>query len=150
MSLRDPAPHDAASDLDGPVGGKILVVEDEADLVWVIRFNLEMEGYRTYVASNGEAALEMLRTDPPDIMLLDLMMPVMDGWTVLEEIHKRGLERPKVIVVSARTAAGDRARAARYEVSGYMAKPFDMDELLETIRSLVPAPGAGPEPTHEG
>jgi len=118
------------------------VVEDEADLVWVIRFNLEMEGYRTYVATNGEAALEMLHTDPPDIMLLDLMMPVMDGWTVLEEIRKRGLDRPKVIVVSARTAAGDRARAARYDVSGYMAKPFDMDELLETIKAVV-SPGEG-------
>jgi DNA-binding response OmpR family regulator len=140
MSARDPASHDAVPELEGPSGGKILVVEDEADLVWVIRFNLEMEGYRTYVASNGEAALEMLRTDPPDIMLLDLMMPVMDGWTVLEEIRKRGLDWPKVIVVSARTAAGDRARAARYEVSGYMAKPFDMDELLETIRSVVPPP----------
>ena len=130
-------------ELEGPSGGKILVVEDEADLVWVIRFNLEMEGYRTYVASNGEAALEMLRTDPPDIMLLDLMMPVMDGWTVLEEIRKRGLDWPKVIVVSARTAAGDRARAARYEVSGYMAKPFDMDELLETIRSVAPPVATG-------
>ena len=147
--MRDEASPDAVPELDRPTVGKVLVVEDEADLVWVIRFNLEMEGYRTYVASNGEAALEMLRTDPPDIMLLDLMMPVMDGWTVLEEISKRGLDRPKVIVVSARTAAGDRARAARYEVSGYMAKPFDMDELLEAIRAAVPPP-AGSDVAREG
>jgi CheY-like chemotaxis protein len=124
--------------LDEPALGSILVVEDEADLVWVIRFNLEMEGYRTFVASNGQAALEMLRTDPPDVMLLDLMMPVMDGWTVLEEIRTRGLDRPKIIVISARTAAGDRARAARYDVNGFVAKPFDMDELLELIRSALP------------
>ena len=149
MTVRDEASPDAVPELDRPTVGKVLVVEDEADLVWVIRFNLEMEGYRTYVASNGEAALEMLRTDPPDIMLLDLMMPVMDGWTVLEEISKRGLDRPKVIVVSARTAAGDRARAARYEVSGYMAKPFDMDELLEAIRAAVP-PSAGSGVAREG
>jgi DNA-binding response OmpR family regulator len=141
MAVHEPASHESVPDLDRSPAGTVLVVEDEADLVWVIRFNLEMEGYRTYVATNGQTALEMLRTDPPDIMLLDLMMPVMDGWTVLEEIRRRGLEHPKVIVVSARTAAGDRARAARYDVSGYMAKPFDMDELLETIKTLSPPAG---------
>ena len=73
-------------------------------------------------------------------MLLDLMMPVMDGWTVLEEMRSLGLRRPKIIVISARTAAGDRARAARYDVDGFMAKPFDMDELLEVVRAALPAP----------
>jgi DNA-binding response OmpR family regulator len=135
--------QEEAGGFDAPALGTILVVEDEADLVWVIRFNLEMEGYRTFVAPNGEAALEMLAADPPDVMLLDLMMPVMDGWTVLEEMRERGLKRPKIIVISARTAAGDRARAARYDVDGFVAKPFDMDELLEIIRAAVPARGQG-------
>jgi DNA-binding response OmpR family regulator len=139
MSSRDESTfQEDAGDLDEPALGSVLVVEDEADLVWVIRFNLEMEGYRTFVASNGQAALEILRTDPPDVMLLDLMMPVMDGWTVLEEMRSQGLDRPKIIVISARTAAGDRARAARYDVNGFVAKPFDMDELLELIRAALP------------
>src|SRR5438067_9812984 len=138
MGISEPSSPDSVPDLDRPCVGKVLVVEDEADLVWVIRFNLEMEGYRTYVAPNGQAALEMLATDPPDVMLLDLMMPVMDGWTVLEEIRDRGLPRPKIIVISARTAAGDRARAARYDVDGFVAKPFDMDELMEMIRAALP------------
>jgi DNA-binding response OmpR family regulator len=132
--------HQGDGYLDDAPTGTVLVVEDEADLVWVIRFNLEMEGYRTFVATNGQAALEMLQTDPPDVMLLDLMMPVMDGWTVLEEMRNRGGDRPKIIVISARTAAGDRARAARYEVDGFVAKPFDMDELLELIRDALPHP----------
>jgi DNA-binding response OmpR family regulator len=129
-----------------PEGGghlaSVLVVEDEPDLVWVIRFNLEMEGYRTLVASNGQAALDILRAEaePPELMLLDLMMPIMDGWAVLEEIRREGWERPKVIVVSARTGAADRARATELEVNGFMSKPFDMDELLENVKSLVPPP----------
>jgi DNA-binding response OmpR family regulator len=120
--------------------GSVLVVEDEPDLVWVVRFNLELEGYRTYVAPNGAAALELLGEVTPDVMLLDLMMPVMDGWAVLHEIRRRGLSLPRVIVVSARAGTLDRRRAEEYEVDAFVAKPFDMDELLATIRGLLPPP----------
>jgi DNA-binding response OmpR family regulator len=120
--------------------GSVLVVEDEADLGWVIRFNLELEGYRTYVASNGKAALELLEEVAPDVMLLDLMMPVMDGWAVLHEIRRRDLHAPRVVVVSARTAAVDRRRAEEYGVDAFVPKPFEMDELLITIRGLLPPP----------
>ena len=125
---------------DQRAAGSILVVEDEPDLVWVVRFNLELEGYRTYVASNGQTALQLLEEVNPDVMLLDLMMPVMDGWGVLHEIRRRGLARPRVVVVSARTGAGDRRRAEDYDVDAFVAKPFDMEDLLVTIRSLLPAP----------
>ena len=118
----------------------MLVVEDEADLVWVVRFNLELEGYRTYVAQNGQAALDMLPEIDPDVMLLDLMMPIMDGWAVLAEIRRRGLARPRVVVVSARTGPGDRRRAEEFAVDAFVAKPFDMDKLMATIRSLLPPP----------
>jgi DNA-binding response OmpR family regulator len=116
------------------------VVEDEPDLVWLLRFNLESEGYRTFVARNGEAALELLRREHPDLMLLDLMMPVMDGWALLDELEAGGGHRPRVIVVSARTAQDDRVRAARYGVDGFVPKPFDIDELLGMIRALLPPP----------
>jgi CheY-like chemotaxis protein len=120
--------------------GSILVVEDEADLVWVVRFNLELEGYRTYVAGNGRAALELLEQVTPDVMLLDLMMPVMDGWAVLDEIRRRAIPSPRVVVVSARTGALDRRRAEQFGVDAFVAKPFDMDELLTTVRGLLPPP----------
>src|SRR6266496_63103 len=127
---------------DEPEGhaGSILVVEDEADLVWVVRFNLELQGFRTFVASNGQSALQLLEEINPDLMLLDLMMPVMDGWGVLHEIRRRGLTRPRVVVVSARTGPGDRRRAEDYAVDAFVAKPFDMDDLIATIRSLLPPP----------
>ena len=128
--MQPPQPEEPAS---------ILVIEDEADLVWVVRFNLELEGYRTFVAPNGQAALDLLNEVTPDLMLLDLMMPVMDGWTVLHEVRRRGL-RSKVIVVSARTNQLDRRRAEEYMVDAFVAKPFDMEELLATIRGLLPPP----------
>ena len=128
--MQPPQPEEPAS---------ILVIEDEADLVWVVRFNLELEGYRTFVAPNGQAALDLLGEVTPDLMLLDLMMPVMDGWTVLHEVRRRGL-RSKVIVVSARTSQLERRRAEEYRVDGFVAKPFDMEELLATIRGLLPPP----------
>ena len=79
------------------------------------------------MAPNGEAAL-------------DLMMPVMDGWALLDELEASGGHRPRVIVVSARTAQDDRLRAARYGVEGFVPKPFDMDELLGMIRAILPRP----------
>jgi DNA-binding response OmpR family regulator len=117
---------------------RILVVEDESDLVWVIRFNLELEGYRTFVATNGSEALRLLPDVRPDLMLLDLMMPLLDGWAVLEAIPLVGAQRPRVVVVSARTGPEDRRRAAEHEVDAFIGKPFDMDELLRVIRELVP------------
>jgi DNA-binding response OmpR family regulator len=134
------SPPDPEGMARGGRGATILVVEDEPDLVWLLRFNLESEGYRTFVARNGEAALELLRREHPDLMLLDLMMPVMDGWALLDELQSSGGLRPRVIVVSARTAQDDRLRAARYGVEGFVAKPFDMDELLGMIKTLVPRP----------
>ena len=115
----------------------ILVVEDESDLVWLLRYNLEREGYRTFVAPNGRAAIGLVQEQPPALMLLDLMMPVMDGWSVLEELDRLGI-RPKVIVLSARTGSGEKKKAEELRVDAFMAKPFDMDDLLALIRRLVP------------
>jgi two-component system response regulator AdeR len=105
----------------------------------VVRFNLELEGYRTFVATNGQAALELLEEVTPDLMLLDLMMPVMDGWAVLHEVRRRGLAS-RVVVVSARASQAELLRAEDYSVDAFVPKPFEMDELLATIRSLLPPP----------
>ena len=115
----------------------ILVVEDESDLVWLLRYNLEREGFRTFVASNGSAAIGLVKEHKPAVMLLDLMMPVMDGWAVLEQLDQEGI-RPRVIVLSARTGTGEKARAKELKVDAFMAKPFEMDELLAEIRRLLP------------
>jgi two-component system phosphate regulon response regulator PhoB len=126
----------------------VLVVDDEADLVWVVRFNLEMEGYRTFVAGNGEDALDMLPEVRPDLILLDLMMPVMDGWAVLDQIRRTGGTSALIVVVSARTGPYDKQRAGEYGVDGFVGKPFDMEELLRVIRALLPPPMPRSEGPH--
>jgi CheY-like chemotaxis protein len=119
--------------------GTVLVVDDEPDLSWVMRFNLEVEGYRTYAAADGRMALHVLREQQPEVMILDVMMPVMDGWSVLEELREvSGALRPKVVVVSARTSPEDRRRAEALGVDAFIPKPFELDDLIEVVHHLVP------------
>ena len=115
----------------------VLVVDDEPQVVWMLQFSLEAEGYRTMTARNGVAALEEIRAHHPKLMLLDIMMPVMDGWTVLEEIQKLPVgDRPHVVVVSARASLRDRAKATELGADAFVPKPFSVDELLGVIRDL--------------
>ncbi|OFW77184.1 MAG: hypothetical protein A2Z48_05810, partial [Actinobacteria bacterium RBG_19FT_COMBO_70_19] len=98
--------------METTVATSVLVVDDEPQVVWMLRFTLEAEGYQTFSARDGRAALDEVRQHRPNLMLLDIMMPIMDGWTVLEEL--RALpdeERPRVVVVSARASLRDRAKA---------------------------------------
>jgi DNA-binding response OmpR family regulator len=117
--------------------GRVLVVEDEVDLAWVERFNLETEGYEARVANEGRSALDAIREFVPDVLLLDVMLPQLDGWSVMAKILELPTEsRPKVIVVS---AAGEtaRARAESLGAVSFLAKPFDMDELLALVGKAV-------------
>ena len=123
-----------------PEGPTVLVVDDEPQVAWMLSFSLEAEGYRTLSARNGRAAIDMVREHRPELMLLDIMMPVMDGWGVLEELNKMpAADRPRVIVVSARASARDRARADQMGADAFVAKPFDIDDLLGTIGAFARA-----------
>jgi len=116
---------------------RVLVVDDEPQVVWMLQFSLEAEGYQTYSARDGVAALDEVKEHHPTLMLLDIMMPVMDGWTVLE--HLRSLpedERPRVVVVSARSSLRDRAKAAELGADAFVAKPFNVDDLLGVLHDL--------------
>jgi two-component system alkaline phosphatase synthesis response regulator PhoP len=115
----------------------VLVVDDEPQVVWMLRFSLEAEGYRTLEARDGRAALEEIRRHRPDLVLLDVMMPVMDGWSVLEELQALPEEeRPRVVVVSARASLRDRAKAAELGADAFVAKPFNVEDLLDVLRTL--------------
>ncbi len=115
----------------------VLVVDDEPQVVWMLQFSLEAEGYRTLTARDGCAALDEIREHHPRLMLLDIMMPVMDGWSVLEEIRLMPEEeRPRIVVVSARASLRDRAKAAELGADAFIAKPFNVDDLLEVLRQL--------------
>jgi CheY-like chemotaxis protein len=118
----------------------VLVVDDEPQVVWMLQFSLEAEGYRTFAARNGRAAIEQIQEHHPKLMLLDIMMPVMDGWSVLEELVALPRDqRPRVIVVSARASLRDRAKAAELGADAFVAKPFNVDDLLGVLHDLEEA-----------
>jgi CheY-like chemotaxis protein len=115
----------------------VLVVDDEPQVVWMLRFSLEAEGYQTLSARDGASALAEIREHHPRLMLLDVMMPIMDGWTVLEHLQAMPeSDRPKVIVVSARASLRDKAKAIELGADAFVAKPFSVDDLLEKLREL--------------
>ena len=125
-----------------PEGPTVLVVDDEPQVAWMLQFSLEAEGYRTFTARDGRAALDAVREHRPRVLLLDIMMPIMDGWGVLEQLKQMpDVDRPCVIVVSARTSARDRDRAEELGADEFVSKPFDIDHLLGTVASLI---GSGP------
>lgn len=123
----------------------VLVVDDEPQLVWMLRFSLEAAGYRVFSAREGREALEGVREHRPDLMLLDIMMPVMDGWEVLQRLQELPVdERPKVVVLSARTGLRDRAKAAELGADAFVPKPFNVDDLLDVLHGLEErGPGQG-------
>ena len=125
---------------DRPGATSVLVVDDEPQVVWVLRFSLESEGYRTYTAKNGLEALDQIREHHPSLMVLDVMMPQMDGWTVLERLMELPREeRPRVVMVTALSSLRDRAKAAELGAYAYVPKPFNVEELLEVLHGLEQA-----------
>jgi CheY-like chemotaxis protein len=111
----------------GASSGTVLVVDDDAEIRDTLSQLLQQEGYTVLRAENGAQALDQLRRGHPDVMLLDLMMPVMSGWEVLEELDDSGeIGNVPIIVVSAMCAPGARA---------CLRKPVDLDELLAVVGS---------------
>ncbi len=118
----------------------VLVVDDEPQVVWMLQFSLQAEGYETFSARDGRSAIKEIRDHHPKLVLLDIMMPVMDGWSVLEQIRELPEEdRPRIIVVSARSSLRDRAKAAELGADAFVAKPFNVDDLLAVLHGLAQA-----------
>ena len=118
----------------------VLVVDDEPQVVWVLQFSLEAEGYQTFAARDGLQALREISEHHPQLMVLDIMMPNMDGWTVLEEMMKLPREeRPRVVMVSALSSPGDRSKAAELGADAFVPKPFNVDDLIGVLHALEQA-----------
>jgi CheY-like chemotaxis protein len=115
---------------------RILVIDDEPDVLLLLRMVLEDEGHHTLLAADGESALERLERETVDLVLLDVCMPVMDGWHVLETIQGRSTP-PPVVIISGRSLPGDLDRAAELGAVEYVRKPFDPSELLKTIETAL-------------
>jgi two-component system KDP operon response regulator KdpE len=125
---------------------RVLLVEDDPNIVDLIRSNLAVRGFDTVVSTDGLRALQLLETERPDIVLLDLMLPEVDGFTLCREIRERSTVG--VIVVSARGGDHDKVTALNVGADDYMTKPFSIEELLArisaTLRRSRPLPA--PEP----
>ncbi|MBI1910380.1 MAG: response regulator transcription factor [Deltaproteobacteria bacterium] len=115
---------------------RILLVEDEKDLAYIIKQGLEEEGYVVDVAHDGEEGLYMAETFPLDAIVLDIMLPLMDGLTVLSTLRKKGIMTP-VILLTARDALLDKIKGLDTGADDYLTKPFVFEELLARIRSLL-------------
>jgi CheY-like chemotaxis protein len=119
------------------MAANVLIIDDYADNRELLRVMLEQAGYLVCEAGDGRRGVEMARNAPPDIALIDLSMPGLDGWKVLTEL--RADERTQGISCAAVSAFADgaRARALDYGFDAYLTKPFRRIELLETVESLL-------------
>jgi CheY-like chemotaxis protein len=116
----------------------VLVVDDEPQVVWVLQFGLQAEGYETVAAHDGFEALDQIRRHHPAYVVLDVMMPRMDGWSVLEALAELpAAERPVVVMVTALASTADRERAVALGAAAYVPKPFDIDELVGVLQGLA-------------
>ena len=116
----------------------VLVVEDEASLVAMLRYNLEKQGFDVEEAVDGQEAIARIAESPPDIVLLDWMLPVMSGIEVCRQIRRRPATRDlPVIMVTARSEDQDAVRGLNTGADDYITKPFSMDALLARMRALL-------------
>lgn len=114
---------------------RILIVDDDADLTEGLRWYLEAEGFEVAAAPDGEAAVEVFRKEQPDLVILDIMMPKMDGIKVCETIS--GESDAMVMMLSARDSEIDKVRALKLGADDYVTKPFHISELVARIQALM-------------
>jgi DNA-binding response OmpR family regulator len=117
---------------------KILVVDDEVDLVKTIQFSLETEGYKVFVSFNGEDALNQARKEKPDLILLDIMLPKLDGYKVcrLLKFDEKYKHIP-ILMLTAKTQEKDKILGMETGADEYITKPFDIDELIEKVKTYL-------------
>jgi DNA-binding response OmpR family regulator len=115
---------------------RILIVEDNADLAFGLRNNLEIEGYAVEVARDGHAGLSHARTLRPDLIILDLMLPGLDGYRVLKSIRDDGLDMP-VLILTAHGQETEKVRGFRLGADDYVTKPFGLLELMARVSALL-------------
>ena len=118
------------------MSARILLVEDNADLAEGVEYNLKLEGYEVRIAENGRVAVEIARAWNPSLILLDLMLPEMDGYQVLRRVRQHD-ERVPVIILTARGEEADKVRGFKLDADQYVTKPFSIVELLERIAALL-------------
>lgn len=114
---------------------KVLIVEDESNIAELINLYLKKEGYETMIAEDGGKALELYRLFRPDLVLLDIMLPVMDGWAVCAKI--RETDKTPIIMLTAKGETTDKVTGLEMGADDYIVKPFEMKELMARINAVL-------------
>ena len=123
---------------------KVLIVEDDANIAELLHLYLEKEGFETQVAKDGGKGVELFRSFQPDLVLLDIMLPVMDGWSVLKKIREG--DKTPVIMLTAKGETEDKVSGLEQGADDYIVKPFEMKEVLARIHAVMRRYGdGGPE-----
>jgi len=120
---------------------KIMVVDDDQNIGELLRLYLEKEGFTAVVMPDGEAALAAFDTEKPDLILLDVMMPRLDGWQVCREIRKKS--QCPIIMVTAKGEVFDRVLGLELGADDYVVKPFETKEVIARIKAVLRRSGAG-------
>lgn len=117
--------------------GRVLVVDDEPDVLLLCRLNLQRQGHEVLEASDGASALQLARQERLDVIVLDLMLPGMTGYEVLEALREhQATSQIPVLVLTAKSLKADRERSHRLGAAGFLTKPFLPSELCDLVRSL--------------
>ena len=119
---------------------KVLIVEDDGNIAELLHLYLEKEGFETQVAKDGGRGVEMFRSFHPDLVLLDIMLPIMDGWAVLKKI--RETDKTPVIMLTAKGETEDKVTGLEGGADDYIVKPFEMKEVLARIHAVLRRYGA--------
>jgi len=125
------------------MSARVLIVEDNTDLAYGLRNNLEIEGYAVEVAIDGTAGLARAREGTPDLVILDLMLPGLDGYRVLKALREDGNEAP-VLILTAHGEEADKVRGFRLGADDYVTKPFGLLELMARVAALLRRTARGP------
>ena len=131
---------------------RILLVEDEDNLRELVQSRLEKEGFEVATTADGYAAISKARAFHPDLVILDLMIPKMDGYTVCRQLKSSGFAKIPIIMLTARSAAGDVRRGLDMGADAYICKPFESSVLMGKVMELLKLnePAARPEPAPAG
>jgi len=117
---------------------KVLVVDDDPSIVVSLKFLMDQEGYEVFIAYDGETALELAENETPDLVLLDIMLPVIDGFKVCEEIRANpSLQSTKIVFLTAKGNEEDIARGLILGGDAYLTKPYSNKTIVATVRDLL-------------
>ena len=117
---------------------KILIVDDEPNIVMTLEYTFKKSNYEVFIARDGQEALDILKSNFPDVIILDIMMPMVDGFATLEQIRKdANLQHTKVMFLSAKNKESDIEKGLVLGADAYMTKPFSIKKVVEKVEELL-------------